>query len=168
MHLRWRKQHWLSSAARSFEPSVGGMAYITLDWLAACVVYFFLFAAIGQLFDKERERPVWWWTTIAFYAIACVLAAIIPSAGTLGPALTIFFPFAFGLFFTGSAFALLSGDLASSLLAKTVFDLLFLTAFGSWIWLTIRERRPTLRHTLLFLLFCTLLLGLSGCLQAMR
>src|SRR3989338_7297969 len=113
--------------------------YISIDWLAACIPYFFLGAILGFIVDSILERklrmPLWLSLTLAFWIIGSCLAAIFTGSGLLSTALMIFFPFVFGIFFAGSAYVLLvPKSIESSLTGKIVFDILYLGIFLAYFY----------------------------------
>jgi hypothetical protein len=166
----------LSSIVRSIEPtSLGDNLYMAVDWLAACIIYFFLAALIGFAIDRFLTRkqkkpvavPLWFWLTVIVWVGGSLLVAIM-APGELSPVVLVVFPLAYGIFFPGIAFNMLfPAFVQKTLYGKLVLDILYLGVFGFWIYLETRERSVLARRVLLIVLFAVLLLGVVGCSQAL-
>lgn len=165
----------ISSIIRSLaqEPFLDN-AYMVIEWLAACIPYFFFGAILGFMIDwiitkrrKEKIKvPLWFWLTLILWIGSTIIIGIFSRPGLLEPALIIFFPLAFGIFFVGSAFVLLTPDfIEKSLYGKIIFDLLYLGIFIAWLYLTIYKNKSwrITRKILLIILFFVLYLGFAGC-----
>ena len=168
----------ISSIFRSMMP--GGLApptgfiditYLIIDWLAACIIYFFIGGMIGVAIDyfvsiyKKRKyvAPLWFWLTLALWVITSVSVALLHNPD-MSTALIIVFPLAFGLFFSGSAFALMFPKvIVQSYYGKLVFDFVFLGLFGSWIYAALKLNNKTIARILVSLIFAILFLGFVGC-----
>lgn len=165
----------ISSIIRSIEPvSIGSNLYMAVDWFAACIPYFFFGAAFGLLADwmfaKRRHEklkfPLWFWLSVIFYFGSIIIIAIFSKPGLLSPALIIFFPLAFCIFFNGEAFVLLAPDvIEKSFFGKLVFDLIYFALFSTWLYLNVykKESYKNLRLILLIIIFLVLILGFGGC-----
>lgn len=163
----------IPSIIRSAEGSIGDVLYTSADWLAACIIYFFLGAFFGHLLDwwiarkRAPKHPLWFWLTAALWAIGSIAVGIFAREGLISPTLAIFFPFAFGIFFTGSAFTLIAPWLVqTTLYGKLLLDLIYLTVFGAWLYLSEWTRRSrALVRVLLLVVFAVLFLGIAGCVR---
>lgn len=169
----------VSSIIRSLAPTTfSDNLYMTIDWFAACVPYFFYGALLGFIIDwiiskrnKEKTKfPLWFYLTLVLWIGSTIIIAIFSRSGLLEPALIIFFPLAFGIFFVGSAFVLLMpGFIEKSLYGKIVFDLIYLAIFGAWLYLSLNKAKTLkiLRTILLIVLFFVMLLGFAGCVKTL-
>ncbi|MGV8150780.1 MAG: hypothetical protein ACP5NV_03580 [Candidatus Woesearchaeota archaeon] len=167
----------ISSIIRSLaQGPLSDNLYISIDWLAACIPYFFFGAILGFIVDwiiakrqkKKITIPLWAYLTIILWIGSTIIVSIFSKPGLLEPALIIFFPLAFGIFFVGSAFVLLMPDvIEKSLYGKIFFDILYLAIFGVWIYLMIDKKKTwkTARTILLIILFFVMFLGLGGCVK---
>lgn len=164
----------LSSIVRSLSNTgFGDNLYMAVDWLTACIIYFFLGGLFGFGVDwlLSRRRPLsvplWFWLTIALWAGGALIVAV-TNEKELSTALILFFPWVFGIFFTGFAFVLLTPKwIEQSYAGKLVFDLLYLGVFLWWLYLANNPRARRLRLVLLWILFGILFLGLTGCAHAL-
>lgn len=167
----------LSSIFRSIEPTtIGDNLYMTVDWFAACIVYFFLGALLGLIIDyfvarhhyDDFKMPLWAWLTIIFWAVGSLFVGLFSKPDLISPALAIFFPWAFGIFFVGFAFVLIIPDfIVKSFFGKLIFDFVFILIFAGWLWLDLTKynRNELLRKILLIVLFLILTIGFVGCAQ---
>ena len=182
LHL-WRGKYWfiigaasflgtaVSSIIRSLAPmSLVDAFSLSIDWFAACVIYFFIGGVFGHLLDwwllrKQRvAHPLWWYSTIVLLVLSPILLALIVPPHMLPLGYMLFFPIMFGIFFVGAAFyALLPTFVTTVEYAKILLDVVFLAAFVGWVWLELAQGHRTLRRVLLFLVLGTLLLGLVSC-----
>jgi hypothetical protein len=166
----------LYSIIRSVDPtlSIGENLFVAIDWFAACIVYFFLGALLGLIIDiiiarvKHRKIPnhSWVWLTLAIWIIGSIYIGLNARPDLLHPALIIFFPWAFGVFFTGSAFVILAPkSIEHTFYGKLVFDIIYIAIFAAWFWYeTHREASTTvIRRTLLYILFAVITLGFVSC-----
>ncbi len=160
-----------SSIFRSYEPdSLYNNAYMAIDWLSATAIYFFLIAIIGRLFDlkKQKKHPMWLYLISALWLISSLSALIFASNEKMNFWLIAFFPFVFGVFFTGFAFLTIFPKLITEIIYfKLILDILFLGVFYSWIYLEYKEKFQKLRSALLYLMFIVFFLGLSGCIRSL-
>ncbi|MCM2326030.1 MAG: hypothetical protein NDI94_06205, partial [Candidatus Woesearchaeota archaeon] len=141
--------------------------FMVIDWAAACVIYFFYAAMIGLIFDKKKV-PTWAKLALLFWAVSSLTVGIFSREGALSPALVIFFPFAFGIFLTGTAFNMLfSNILTKFIYFKMMLDILFLATFFSWMSLEIKGKSEKIRRVLLYSIFIIFLLGLIGCAKSL-
>jgi len=172
----------ISSIYRSLDSSgLGSNLYMAVDWLAACIIYFFFGAMIGFALDwfmsgKSRKKygtPWWLILTVYLWLLSSLVIALVNKNEAINMWLIIFFPLAFGVFYSGFAFTLLSPKaFEQSFYGKLVFDILFISIFSAWIYLESiikREdkRKKILRNSLLILIFIIFLLGFYGCASAL-
>jgi hypothetical protein len=152
--------------------------YMAIDWFAACIPYFFFGAILGFFIDwilskknkKKIEFPLWFWLTLILWIGSIAIIGIFSRPGLLGPILIVIFPLAFGIFFVGSAFVLLTPDvIEKSLYGKIIFDLLYLAIFGVWLYLIINKKKTLkmIRTILLIILFFIMFLGFGGCVRTL-
>lgn len=183
--LRYAGRYWLivglltyviiavSSIIRSLEPmGFFTFMYLAVDWFASCVYYFFAGAMIGFGIDvycakKSRSRitiPLWLILTLGLWIISSVTVAIIQN-DQVSTLLIIIFPLAFSIFFTGYAFLIVFPDvIVYSYLGKFFFDIVFLSVFGTWLYLSCKvEGKNMLARILLAIIFAIFFLGFVGC-----
>ena len=107
----------ISSIYRSLDSSgLGSNLYMAVDWLAACIIYFFFGAMIGFALDwfmsgKSRKKygtPWWLILTVYLWLLSSLVIALVNKNEAINMWLIIFFPLAFGVFYSGFAFTLLS------------------------------------------------------------
>lgn len=121
----------------------------------------FFGALIGHGIDwllRREKHPEWFWYTIGFWALSIIVMIAFHQY-----TLAIVFPFAYGIFFTGSAFVILIGGLITLTYAKLYFDLIYTAIFVGWLWLTLKEQNKLVRRILLFALFAITTIGMVGC-----
>jgi hypothetical protein len=172
----------ISSIIRSLMPTgIGDNIYMAIDWFAACVIYFFFGALIGWLVDywiarKEKKKhpfPIWAILTLLLWIVGSVITAILNKQDWINVWLIIFFPMAFGIFFNGYAFAMLTPKaIEQSFYGKLIFDIFYIAFFFWWLYLEYyfnesKKRNLKLRKVLLYTLFAILLLGLYGCVNSL-
>lgn len=162
----------LYSIARSLigVTSIYYMIEISIDWLAAMTIYFFLGAMIGHIIDwiryKKNKHPLWVYMTIALWIISAITVAIIADIGILE---TIFFPFIYGIFFTGYAFTILTPKmLYTSTYGKLLYNIIILGIFSTWLYYTIKNKQKLLTKILLIILFIIFFAGFIGCATALK
>lgn len=177
----------IPSIIRMIEPmSALDFIYLTIDWFAACILYFFMGAMVGHLVDwslakKHKEKykqPLWLWLTLSIWVTSSLLAAIVakpwivPTSAEelyLGWGSIIFFPLAYSIFFNGMAFnMLLPNFVQKTIYGKLLLDIIFLSFFGAWIYLTMKNQAKIARRILLLVLFGILFLGMFGCVYSLR
>lgn len=143
---------------------------ISIDWLAALTIYFFLGGMIGHVIDwaryKKNKHPSWFYLTIALWLISAITVAIIADIGIIG---TIFFPFIYGIFFTGYAFTILTPKIIyTSTYGKIIYNIAILSIFGTWLYYTIKNKKKLLTKILLIILFIIFFAGFIGCATALK
>ena len=150
-----------------------GLLFVIIEWCTACVIYFFIGAMFGHIADMilawRRKRtlrtPLWFWLTIALWAVT-ILALLVIHSRYVDPVLVWIFPLAFGIFFTSYAFTMIVPKaVASSAIAKFAFDMLFLGAFGAWLYMTLayKKRYKSALRVLIAAIFLVFFLGFVGC-----
>lgn len=146
------------------------MIEISIDWLAALIIYFFIGASLGHIIDwirnKRVKHPLYIYLTITLWIISSITIAIIADIGILN---TIFFPFIYGIFFTGYAFTILIPKaIYTSLYGKLIYNLALLGIFGTWIYYMIKDKERLLTKILLIILFIIFFAGFIGCATALK
>lgn len=142
--------------------------YLTIDWFAACIIYFYIGAMIGHIIDylqnKKIKHPSWFWMIIAFWIISAVTLLIIADRTKISTVGILLFPLAYGIFLTGMTFTIILPDIiVNSHYGKLFFDLAFMAAFGFWVYYEYIDKKKLLRKILLWIIFAVFLLGFIGC-----
>jgi len=154
---------------------IGDLLYLSIDWLAACIIYFFLGAMGGHILDwltalfrrKRIGHPLWFWLTLLLWIVCSSVMAL--SKTSESAALILVFPLAYGMFFAGMAFTmLLPKAIVQSHYGKLLFDILFFSLFAAWLCLYLnRPKAMALLRILILLIFAVFFLGFYGCAKAL-
>ena len=142
--------------------------FSSIDWIAACVIYFFIGAMIGHIVDYVRNRkirhPLWFWLIVAFWILSSITLFIFADKTQISTVEIILFPLAYEIFFTGMTFTMILPDaIVKSDYGKLVFDLVFIAAFTFWTYYEYTNKKRLLRRILLLTLFAVLIIGFIGC-----
>ena len=143
---------------------------ISIDWIAALIIYFFLGALIGHAIDwikkKNIKHPLWVYLTITLWLVSAITVAIIADIGLLE---TIFFPFIYGIFFTGYAFTILLPKIVyTATYGKLIYNMALIGIFSTWIYYTIKNKKKLLTRILLIILFIIFFAGFIGCATSLK
>lgn len=150
--------------------SIYDIIIISIDWLAASTIYFFLGGMIGHVIDwvkyKKNKHPLWFYLTIALWLISAITVAIIADIGIIE---TIFFPFIHGIFFTGYAFTILTPKMIyTSTYGKIVYNIAILSIFSTWLYYTINNKKKLLTKIQIIILFIIFFAGFIGCATGLK
>mgnify|MGYP000221112584 CR=1 FL=1 len=179
---KWWKNKWwiilgvislLATAISSIIRSLNGYdffsnIYLIIDWFAACIIYFYIGAMIGHIIDyvqnKKITHPPWFWMIIVFWVICTITLIFIADRTKISMIGIFLFPLAYGIFLLGMTFTIIFPDsIVNSYYGKLLFDVIFMTIFGFWLYYEYKDRRKILRKILLLIIFAVFILGFIGC-----
>ncbi len=142
-----------------------------LDWLAACVPYFFIGALLGWCVDwtlawhhnRKLTFPDWAWGTAWFMIISVAAAVLLATSKPL--VVRLLFPIVYGVFFVVYAGEAILRGYADTLAGRAAIDIVVLGAFGSWLWLQTRtpESSVVLKRAIVFTLLLFITIGAVSC-----
>jgi hypothetical protein len=171
----------LGSGIATFDTKyIGDSVYGIVDWLAACIPYFFYGALGGLVIDaylsKKRKIafnvPLWSYYTIAFIIISIgALAIHLSSLAWRDILLYFYFPFHYAIFFPGYAYmALPANPLSATITLKLTLDIIMLSIFSKWIYLRFQSikglasrRQQIIEKYALGIIFFVLTVGMFLC-----
>lgn len=140
--------------------------YAFFDWCAAAIIYFFLGAMVGHLFDwyfnRKVKHPLWFFLIVGLWIVSIFLSFVFVSDAFNNFFLYLFFPFTFGIFLPAVAYNLFFTDLMIKfVMTKLLLNLVFLSVFVLWVYSFIKNLR--FERVLLLLIFLVLTSGMVGC-----